>query len=243
MTATKTVIFDMDDTLIRTGHVFFEARHKIFDMLVDRTPLTEDKRAAFLAVYDLVESKNVREKGFQKDRFPLSAGETYEVFAIAHGLVPEPQIRSRAEELAWTVFEADCPTVDAAQGVLDSLDRQGVQLVLCTKGDEAVQAHRLKQSGLSDWFAGRVEIRSDKTPEVFAELKLKYGLEREHTFVVGDSLKSDILPATANGLQAIHVPSTGTWNYFEKAEVTEPYFTANDLTSALQIIKETWKLA
>jgi putative hydrolase of the HAD superfamily len=84
------------------------------------------------------------------------------------------------------------------------------RLILITKGDLLDQERKLAQSGLGDLFDA-VEIVSDKTPEVYARCFAAHGAGPELAMMVGNSLRSDVLPAIAAGGWGVHVPHDLTW--------------------------------
>ena len=87
-------------------------------------------------------------------------------------------------------------------------------MVLITKGDLLDQERKLAQSGLGDLFDG-VEIVSDKTAATYARIFARHGARADHGLMVGNSLKSDVIPALQAGAWGVHVPHArdlGLWN-------------------------------
>ena len=82
--------------------------------------------------------------------------------------------------------------------------------MLITKGDLFDQERKLAQSGLGDFFHA-VEIVSDKKPETYGRIFDRHGDGAGRAMMVGNSLKSDILPALEAGSWAVHVPHELTW--------------------------------
>jgi putative hydrolase of the HAD superfamily len=89
---------------------------------------------------------------------------------------------------------------------------QQYQLMLITKGDLLDQESKIAQSGLADYFR-HIEIISEKTEATYAAILAKYGIPPERFLMVGNSLKSDILPVVAIGGQAVHIPYHITWSH------------------------------
>ena len=90
------------------------------------------------------------------------------------------------------------------------------RLVLITKGDLLDQERKLAQSGLGDHFHA-VEIVSEKTPKVYVDAFSRHGPGATAAMMVGNSLKSDVIPALEAGAWAVHVPHGLTWE-LEHAE-------------------------
>ena len=83
-------------------------------------------------------------------------------------------------------------------------------VILMTKGNAVEQAGKVERSGLKDYFAA-VEIVPEKDEQTYRAAISKYALQRDHTWMVGNSPKSDINPALAAGLHAVFVPHGDTW--------------------------------
>ena len=92
--------------------------------------------------------------------------------------------------------------------------------MLVTKGDLLDQENKLARSGLQDFFQ-QVEVVNDKTREVYEKLLKKSSIEPSRFLMVGNSLRSDILPILELGGQAVYVPYQTTWVH-EVAEIPPP---------------------
>jgi putative hydrolase of the HAD superfamily len=93
------------------------------------------------------------------------------------------------------------------------------QLVLITKGDLIAQEMKISKSGLSKYFDG-IEIVTEKNVETYQKILGRYKINPAEMIMVGNSIRSDILPALKIGAQAIHIPYHTSWQ-FEVAEVAE----------------------
>jgi putative hydrolase of the HAD superfamily len=100
--------------------------------------------------------------------------------------------------------------IEGADEVLTALHRRGVELWLITKGDLFDQESKIARSGLAEKFA-RIEIVSDKNEEVYRGLLRRHGVEAGSFVMVGNSLRSDILPVCRIGGRAVHIPYHITW--------------------------------
>ena len=126
--------------------------------------------------------------------------------------------------------------IDLLKGVgeaLGPLSERG-KLVLVTKGDLFHQESKLAASGLGDRFSG-VEIVSEKTPEVYRRIFARYGAAPFEAVMVGNSLRSDVLPALEAGAFAVHIPHEFEWAH-ERADTpdAEPRF--RRLSSLLDLV-------
>ena len=221
-----TVGLDADDTLWHNETIFRLTQARFLDLLSDHD---NDAIAARLAE---VERRNLRLYGYGVKGFTLSMIET--AMELCDGDPPPRAIReilaAGREMLAHPV--ETLPGVDEALAALSEKYR----LVLITKGDLLDQERKLAQSGLGDLFHG-VEIVSDKTAAMYQAAFARHGAGPQNAAMVGNSLKSDVLPALAVGAWGIHVPHDLTWSY-EQAEppIDEPRFRAISDLGALPIL-------
>src|SRR5690606_31771556 len=173
--------------------------------------LTEERFAALLADHadpkvlsaHLVETamRNLNLYGFGIKSFVLSMIET--ALDVTAGKVPSSTI-SRIMEIGRDLMAHPIETLPHAIETLQALaDRY--RLVLVTKGDLFDQERKLAQSGLGDYFDG-IEIVSDKTVETYARVFTRHGDGPEKSMMVGNSLKSDVIPAIRAGSWGVFVP-------------------------------------
>ncbi|MCB1332289.1 MAG: HAD family hydrolase [Roseivivax sp.] len=204
----RTVAFDADDTLWHNERVFALSQARFAELLGDYAdPAHLDAR--LLAA----ERRNLGHYGFGIKGFVLSMIETaLDVTdnrvpgAVIHQLVEMGrEMLSHPTELLPHVAE----TVSALAGTC--------HLAVITKGDLLDQERKLAQSGLGDVF-DRVEIVSDKTPDVYARIFAGCPGGAGAAVMVGNSVKSDVLPALAAGAWSVHIPHDLQWD-LEKAEL------------------------
>ncbi|EEW26962.1 HAD family hydrolase [Rhodobacter ferrooxidans] len=210
MTHITTIGFDADDTLWQ-NEAFFQ--------------LTQDRFAALLAdhaeashLHDRLlaaERRNLGHYGFGVKGFVLSMIET--AIEVTEGRVPAPvigQIIAAGRDMLQHPIELLPFAREAVQALAGDF-----RVVLITKGDLLDQERKLAQSGLGDLFHA-VEIVSDKTAAVYATLFARHGDGAARALMVGNSLKSDVLPMIAAGGWGVHVPHGLTWA-LEHAEVPQ----------------------
>jgi putative hydrolase of the HAD superfamily len=196
-----TIGFDADDTLWQNESFF---------------RLTQDRFTALLADYAdpdhlhdrllAAERRNLGHYGFGVKGFTLSMIET--AIEVTEGRVPASviaELMSAGRDMLEHPIELLPHAREAVQSLADTH-----RVLLITKGDLLDQERKLAQSGLGDLFHG-VEIVSDKTPAVYATLFARHGHGPDRALMVGNSLKSDVLPAIAAGGFGVHVPHGLTW--------------------------------
>ena len=192
--------FDADDTLWQ-NETFFRLTEARFVKLLGGDPgLTARLHAA--------EVRNLGHYGFGIKGFMLSMIET--AIEATEGRVDNAVIReilSAGQEM----LRHPIHLLPDAEDVVRQLAASH-RLVLITKGDLLDQERKLAQSGLGDLFHG-VEIVSDKTPATYAKAFARHGAGADRAMMVGNSLKSDVIPALEAGAWGVHVPHELTWTY------------------------------
>lgn len=203
-----TIGFDADDTLWQ-NEAFFR--------------LTQDRFTALLADYAdpdhlhdrllAAERRNLGHYGFGIKGFVLSMIET--AIEVTDSRVPARVI---AELMAAGREMLDHPIelLPHARAAVEALAAD-YRVLLITKGDLMDQERKLAQSGLGDLFHG-VEIVSNKTPPVYASIFARHGANPAEAMMVGNSVKSDVIPVLETGGWGVYVPHGLVWA-LEAAEV------------------------
>lgn len=216
-----TIGFDADDTLWHNEQFFRLTQDRFEELLsdyADRTHLADRLLAA--------ERRNLGHYGFGIKGFVLSMIET--ALEVTDRKVPgdviAELIASGQEMLRHPIHLL--PHAEQAVATLASEFR----LVLITKGDLLDQERKLAQSGLGDHFDG-VEIVSEKTPQVYRDAFSHQGSSADRAMMVGNSLKSDVVPALEAGAWGVFVPHGLTWalEHAEKPEASERFHEIPDL--------------
>jgi len=216
--------FDADDTLWQNEQFFQITQGHFAELLADYADpdhLGERLEAA--------ERRNLGHYGFGIKGFVLSMIET--AIEVTGERVPARVIR-RIVEAGQEMLAHPIHLIDGAAEAIEAL-APGHTLVLVTKGDLLDQERKLAQSGLGEMFDA-VEIVSDKSRATYSSAFARHGTGAEAALMVGNSLKSDVIPALEAGAWGVHVPHDLTWS-FERAEppVAHPRFAQIDGLAAL----------
>lgn len=204
-----TLVFDADDTLWE-NNVRFE---RVIDDFLDWLAHPTLHRARVRAVLDDIEAANSAAHGYGSTVFLRSLGECFE--RLCERPVSEPE---RREIDALTAALVD-HRVDLVPGVSDTLAALGRRhdLLLLTKGAPEEQRGKLAASGLGPHFHG-VHVVAEKDAGTYRRLVADLALDPSTTWMVGNSPRSDVLPARAAGLGAVFIPNEHTW-VLETAEL------------------------
>lgn len=202
-----TIAFDADDTLWHTERFFRLTQARLAALLADFSD-AEHLQARLLEA----ERRNVGHYGFGVKGFVLSMIET--AIEVTEEKVPASVI-SELMECGRDMLQHPIELLPDVANVVSTLAKTH-RLILITKGDLLDQERKLAQSGLGalfDW----AEIVSHKTPQVYETVFATHADGAARAMMVGDSMRSDVVPAISVGSWGVHVPNGPAWA-LEQAE-------------------------
>lgn len=202
-----TIGFDADDTLWHNERFFRLTQDRFLDLLSDHADPDHLSDRLLQA-----ERRNIRHYGYGIKGFTLSMIET--AIEVTDQRVPAAVI---AELLAAGREMHDHP-IELLPHAREAVEAaaQTHRIVLITKGDLLHQERKLAQSGLGDLFDG-VEIVSEKTPDVYRRIFDRHGTGPEQAMMVGNSMRSDVVPSIEAGGWGVYVPHGLVWE-IERAD-------------------------
>jgi putative hydrolase of the HAD superfamily len=196
-----TIAFDADDTLWQNERFFRMTQERFADLLRGYTE-PDHLHERLLAA----ERRNLGHYGFGIKGFMLSMIET--AIEVTDERVPASVIRELIEA-GQEMLGHPIELLPHAREAVEALSG-GYRILLVTKGDLLDQERKLAQSGLGELFDG-VEIVSNKTDAVYAEIFSRLGDGPERSMMVGNSMRSDVVPAIRAGGWGVFVPHDLTW--------------------------------
>ena len=195
------IAFDADDTLWHNEGIFYS---------------TQDRFKAILSGYHserwiaerlfATEIRNIQHFGYGAKGFTLSMIET--AIELSEGRITAAEIQSILE-MGKDMMLAPVELLEGVRETVEALAKE-YDLMLITKGDLFHQESKVARSGIGDYFR-RIEIVSEKNTDVYERILVRHGIEPERFLMVGNSLKSDVLPVIEIGGNAVHVPYKTTW--------------------------------
>jgi putative hydrolase of the HAD superfamily len=199
----RVVGLDGDDTLWHSETKFSVTQAEFRELLKRHVPDVDvDARLSEM------EMKNLSIYGYGVKSFTLSMLET--AIELTKGRIPATDL---AVILEWGKRRLMEPTelIDGVDATLRELNGS-YDLLLITKGDLFDQESKLARSGLGDLFLG-VEILSEKNVDSYRGVFTRRGIKPESFVMVGNSLRSDVVPVVALGGRAVHIPYEVTWHH------------------------------
>ena len=202
------IAFDGDDTLWDNERLYLQAKER-FDELLSHLSGPE-KASQRLEEMELL---NIRYYGYGIKSYVLSMIET--AIEVTSGKV-DGEIIQQIIKIAKDMLDAEVLLLENVQETLENL-YQDYDLMLITKGDQFEQEGKINRSDLARYFR-YVEIVGDKTRETYQRLFYKYQIDPHRFLMVGNSIRSDILPVVQLGGKAIYIHFMNTWTHEMVAE-------------------------
>ncbi len=208
----RVVGFDGDDTLWHSETRFHVTQGEFHELLKRHVPEADaDRRLAEM------ELKNLGIYGYGVKSFTLSMLET--AIELTEGQIPASDLKVI---LGWGKRMLMEPT-ELLEGVEETLHKlsPSYDMLLITKGDLFDQESKLAQSGLGDLFLG-VEILTEKNVDSYRGVFRRRSIQPEDFVMVGNSLRSDVVPVVSLGGHAVHIPYEVTWDHEHVPEEEMP---------------------
>ncbi len=208
----RVVGFDGDDTLWHSETRFHVTQGEFHELLKQHVPEADaDRRLAEM------ELKNLGIYGYGVKSFTLSMLET--AIELTEGQIPASDLKVI---LGWGKRMLMEPT-ELLDGVEETLHKlsPSYDMLLITKGDLFDQESKLAQSGLGDLFLG-VEILTEKNVDTYRGVFRRRSIQPKDFVMVGNSLRSDVVPVVSLGGHAVHIPYEVTWDHEHVPEEEMP---------------------
>lgn len=203
------IAFDADDTLWHNEGYFRETEEKLFELLSDFIPPHSAQKEFFK-----IEMENMPLYGYGIKPFTLSMVEA--AIHISGGTIPA-SVLQKIIDLGKELLQKPVIPMEGVEETLTQL--KGTHKLVCaTKGDLLDQERKLVKSGLASYFH-HIEIMSDKKEVDYTKLIRRLDIQPANFLMIGNSLKSDILPVLSLGGFGVHVPYHVTWAH-EHVDVT-----------------------
>jgi len=219
----KVIALDADDTLWVNETYYREAEEKFIKLLSKYE--TENKLDQELFK---MEMKNLHLYGYGVKSFILSMVES--ALELSNFKI-KPEVIQQIVEIGKGMLEKPIELLEGVEDTLIAL-QPTYKLILATKGDLLDQERKLEKSGLIKYFH-HIEILSDKKEDNYKKLLSHLEIMPSEFLMVGNSLKSDVLPLLEIGAKAIHVPYHTTWAH----EVVEHDGNSNDFKTVKKLIE------
>jgi putative hydrolase of the HAD superfamily len=199
----EVIALDGDDTLWHSEYLFVDTQDRFRDLV---RPYVELDDAALDARLLDVERRNLPVFGYGVKAFTLSLVET--AIEVTEGRIPGAALQG-VLDLGKVLIDHPVELLDGVREAVDVLTNT-YRVMVITKGDLLHQETKVARSGLAELF-WRVEVVSEKDEDTYRRVLQRHGIDVATFVMVGNSVRSDVLPVLALGGRAVHVPYSVTW--------------------------------
>jgi putative hydrolase of the HAD superfamily len=221
----QVIAFDADDTLWVNEPFFLETENAFCEMLEDFLPHHSVSRELLT-----IEINNLKHYGYGVKGYILSMVEA--AITITERRIGM-EVIERILALGKAMLDKDIELIEGVEDVLMALQGK-YRLVMATKGDLLDQERKLNKSGLSKYFH-HIEIVSEKQEPEYLKLIKHLDIQPNEFLMIGNSLKSDVLPVLNIGGHGFHVPFHTTWEH-EKVEAIIEHENFRQLTTIREVL-------
>lgn len=222
----KTIAFDADDTLWHNEPYFDEAQARFCELFQDYASSQE-----ILGLILNHQVKNLPLYGFGIKAFTLSMVET--ALEITNHTISGKGIE-KIITIGKDLLQKPVELLPNVETILQELKGK-YKLIVATKGDLKDQHRKLHDSGIGHYFH-HIEVLSDKTELDYTKMLGRLEINAQDFLMIGNSLKSDVLPILNIGGYGIHVPYHTTWEY-EKIDFEIEHENFKSITSITEILR------
>lgn len=221
--------FDADDTLWVNETYFRDAEHEFGKLLSHYETPNKIEQELFK-----MEIKNLPLYGYGVKGFVLSMVEM--ALEISNYDLSSTTLQAILN-IGKDMLNKPVELLDGVEEVLQQLSKN-YRLIVATKGDLLDQERKLEKSGLLTYFH-HIEVLSDKQENDYTKMLSRLDVKPEHFLMIGNSLKSDVLPLINIGASAIHIPFHTTWEHekvVEDSSKQKPYKTLDNLSELIALL-------
>ncbi|MFC2109468.1 HAD family hydrolase [Bacteroidota bacterium] len=224
-TSIKVIAFDADDTLWVNEPYFREAEEKVAKLLSRYETENKINQELYKIEIDNLPYYGYGVKGFILSMIELS-------ISLSNKQV-NPKVIEEILKIGKEMLFKPIELLTGVRQVLKDLS-SNYKLIVATKGDLLDQERKLKKSGLLEFFH-HVEVMSDKKESDYLKIIKHLDVEPHEFLMVGNSLKSDVLPLLKIGSYAVHIPFHTTWEHEKVCELEKAKNNYTTLTSILEL--------
>ncbi|WP_019241216.1 MULTISPECIES: HAD family hydrolase [Bacillus] len=235
----QTLLFDLDDTLSHCNKYFIESKNEfVANMLNWFDNITEEEIRIKQMEIDI---QSINQYGLRSSRYPESLVSTYKFFCMKYNQKMDHEKMIKLRKIGFSVFDIPVQPYPEMYNVLNTLKDDGHELCLYTGGDVKTQMKKVAHLELESYFQDRVYIFEHKNTYSLKQILNSHNLNRSVTWMIGNSLKTDIRPALEVGIHAVHIPVKEDWSYnvtnLEKSQA-DKLLTIDSLVQLPKVIRD-----
>lgn len=237
----QTILFDLDDTLVYCNKYFDIVIRQFLDTMTTWFKAWDLKKKEIKTVQSEFDIARIQKNGFHSEHFPRSFTDTYEHFCNQRSKVPSEEEKSYLWDLGMSVYGIEIDPYPGMVDTLETLRDADHELYLYTGGELVIQQRKIEQMKLAAYFGERIFIRQHKTAEALVDIIEEQGFHRANTWMVGNSVRTDVRPGLQAGLNVIYLQRPDEWHYNMIDIDVEPqgaFYTLEKLVDVPRVIQE-----
>lgn len=207
------LIFDLDDTLVYCNKYFDQILDEFFARMLhwfsDYGLTVEPIRAKQLEI----DIAGVHVVGFASHHFPESLIATYRHFSAVYNRIGSNAEEAGLVQLGLSVYDHEVEPYPGMVETLEHLRGEGHSLYLYTGGEDRIQRRKIDQMKLSMYFGSDIFIHQHKNVHALEGILRAKSLPRQSTWMIGNSLRTDIAPALSADINAVYLKQEREWAY------------------------------
>lgn len=237
---TQYLLFDLDDTLIHCNSQFNTILIQFIDYMMIKFSVYSPDLFEIKHYQQSIHIEGIKKQGLKAECFPNSLLKTYYNFCQKYGEKHLDFDENFLFKLGFSVYDQPVELFQNVDITLHKLLQKDCKLFLYTGGDYKIQKKKIEKAGLYNYFPeDHICVTEYKNSISLKEAIDNWNLKPEITWMIGNSLKTDILPALQIGLKAIYIPLEDDW-IFHKTEIPHGFnsslFRAKNLLNIPSII-------
>ncbi|WEK55859.1 MAG: HAD hydrolase-like protein [Candidatus Cohnella colombiensis] len=209
----QTILFDLDDTLVYCNKYFHAIVAQFQEKMNEWFAPSGVTREEMMKKHEEIDIAGVQVLGFNSEHFPQSFVDTYRYYKQLTGRSGSGLEEDQLWKLGLSVYDIEIEPYPLMEETLDSLARQGHELHLYTGGDHLIQRKKIDQMRLERYFQDRIYVRMHKNTSALEKILSEGQFDRTQTWMIGNSIRTDVMPALQCGIHSIYLKQEEEWSY------------------------------
>ncbi|MBN2983879.1 MULTISPECIES: HAD family hydrolase [Cohnella] len=209
----QNILFDLDDTLIYCNKYFHEVLKQFADAMLEWFSPFGATRESIVEKHTEIDIAGVKVLGFQSEHFPQSFVDTYRFYAGRHGVDVDAKREQWLWQLGISVYDHEVEPYPHMEETLETLIAEGHRLHLYTGGEPAIQRRKIERMRLERFFQDRIYVRQHKNTTALRAILKSGRFDLDRTWMIGNSLRTDVMPALECGIHSIYLKREEEWAY------------------------------
>lgn len=209
----QSLLFDLDDTLIHCNKYFHKVLAQFTEVMSAWYGTLGISDADIVHIHSEIDIAGVQQMGFKSTHFPKSFVDTYRHFSSVTGRPASSREEDQLWQLGNSVYTHEVEPYPYMEETLEQLTQEGHELHLYTGGEPSIQQSKIDRLKLQRYFGDRVYVRQHKNTAALEQILSSGAFNRSSTWMIGNSLRTDVIPALQCGIHSVYLQRENEWSY------------------------------